>query len=526
MFASVDPVIVEGVWQHVLVVFDSRSPTTRPEWGRMWVNGVEIAVQITFQSGSQTQNMSSALMRTDISQRVGVPAGGNFFNGKIADLCCIDFDSDFFADPSPAPFGEFIGACWSPRENPLDFVSVGNGGFFLRFNNDANLGEDSSPSAWPGANAGTVTQSADTPAQCNPEPVDILNSMWLDDNPNSAKLYRGPNGSATTKRQFTLSCWVKRSTFSGATQIIFSAGLAVGTLEYFGFDSADKLRWHNGNTGTGYFISDAVFRDTSRWMHIVLAVDTDQAVQADRAKVYVDGELLTGTQATTLGWDTQLTNDNRWRTVGNGTDSGGGQVNVPLRGLMSDFHFVMEQQLEPTEFAQDKGGVWTPVAYAGGYPVNSFYLKFENAAELGEDSSGAGYNWIENAGVNDDNQSFDTPTNNCCVMDAVFGGGAGWDLLKGGTWPAPASSAGTGQMRGTFPIPATGKWYFEFDTNSRAGDAVMMYGLTRSDVTPDWFSRYAGRAVQLLLQRQQVRWQRQFRLWGVLHHGRHHRLYG
>ena len=43
------------------------------------------------------------------------------------------------------------------------------------------------------------------------------------------------------------------------------------------------------NAGGNFGLSDAVFRDVSAWYHIVYAIDTTQATESNRIKLYVNG---------------------------------------------------------------------------------------------------------------------------------------------------------------------------------------------------------------------------------------------
>ena len=64
--------------------------------------------------------------------------------------------------------------------------------------------------------------------------------------------------------------------------------------------------------------------------------------------------------------------------------------------------------LTPTSFAEEHNGVWRPIDISG-LSNKDFYLKFENASDLGNDSSGNNRDWSpQNHGT--DHQVLDSPT--------------------------------------------------------------------------------------------------------------------
>ena len=48
------------------------------------------------------------------------------------------------------------------------------------------------------------------------------------------------------------------------------------------------------------------------------------------------------------------------------------------------------------DFGNFTNGVWTPKEYTGGHGTYGAYLKFENASDLGNDSSGNDNDWTAN----------------------------------------------------------------------------------------------------------------------------------
>lgn len=170
------------------------------------------------------------------------------------------------------------------------------------------------------------------------------------------------------------------------------------------------MRDGRGVQGRGY-VSAAHFRDPSAWYHLVISVDTTDAVATDRVKVYINGVRVTNWSTQTIPSlnATSAWNDNVLSYVGRFVAPG----NYFYDGYIADFYNVDGQALPPTAFGQfNSAGVWVPKAYTGTYGTNGFHLEFNNksnttAATLGADTSGNGNNWTPNgfsvtAGATDD----------------------------------------------------------------------------------------------------------------------------
>ena len=118
------------------------------------------------------------------------------------------------------------------------------------------------------------------------DPPLIGNSIWLD---GSADFLNRQNGSDfANRKEVTLSFWVQRNEF-GRQQTIF-AGLDGGTSFIVQFMSDDTFQLHLD--GTANLTTNAVFRDIG-WYHVLVSIDTSQALSTDRSRVYINGEQIT-----------------------------------------------------------------------------------------------------------------------------------------------------------------------------------------------------------------------------------------
>ena len=112
----------------------------------------------------------------------------------------------------------------------------------------------------------------------------------------SSYLDRTP-GSVTSTRKNTFSFWVKRGSL-GAYQYIISTRNGTSTnRDGIAFNDSDQIdiRYNAGSSSPIRLTTTRVFRDPTAFMHIVVAVDTEQGTASNRIKVYING-----TQETTF----------------------------------------------------------------------------------------------------------------------------------------------------------------------------------------------------------------------------------
>ena len=103
------------------------------------------------------------------------------------------------------------------------------------------------------------------------------------------------------RRTFTWSCWLKLASF-GDWRRIFTcepAGSNIAGLAFRGDGNIDGIRvQQQDSSNNNHFTTSAVYRDNA-WYHVVMAVDTTIASpSSDRIKVYVNGELQSGSYTT------------------------------------------------------------------------------------------------------------------------------------------------------------------------------------------------------------------------------------
>jgi hypothetical protein len=287
-------------------------------------------------------------------------------------------------------------------------------------------------------------------------PYQIEQSLRFNDN-DSAYLSRTPAGSGNRKT-WTWSGWVKRGNIT-SEQVILGINSASTNIFTLAFLPGDTLRVFNRNSGVDVLniTTSALHRDVSAWYHIVVVIDTTQATAADRARLYVNGVEVTAFGTAT--YPTQNT-DLVWNSSSYAHDIGRESTGSYFDGYMAEVNFIDGTALDPTSFGETKSGIWIPKAYSGSYGTNGFYLSFADSAAIGDDLSGNGNDWTANNLVATD-VLLDSPTNNFAVLDQIRQGRT--SVLSEGNLRS------SGNDQGNFPIPTTGKWYWEIDIQSSNG---------------------------------------------------------
>ena len=214
----------------------------------------------------------------------------------------------------------------------------------------------------------------------------------------SAYLSRTP-AVVGNRKKWTWSGWLKKSNVA-ATQGLFTCTAGGGYFELFFDNTTQALVVDDGGVyfyGYTSATSQSTLRDTSAWYHIVLALDSANATQADRLRLWVNGRLV--------GRSAELVLDQEYNiNVAGQHEIGQWRGASYLSGYLAEIHFIDGQALDYTSFTEVSAttGQLVPIAYTGGsYGTNGFYLQFADnssntAATLGKDTSGNSNNWTPN----------------------------------------------------------------------------------------------------------------------------------
>lgn len=303
----------------------------------------------------------------------------------------------------------------------------------------------------------------------------------------SAYLSRTPSV-AGNRKTWTWSGWVKRGGLPGASAVLFGTGDSVNNNScQIRFNTNNQLEvfdYPDGPTGFRMnLITTQVFRDVSAWGHVVVAVDTTQAVSVNKVKIYWNGiEITSFSTSTYPGVIDTFVNS----AVAHGIGRGGNFNGTYLDGYLTEVNFIDGQALTPASFGaiDSSTGVWAPRPYSGTYGTNGFYLKFANTssvAALGNDSSGNNNTWTVNnvsltAGATYDSM-IDVPVNygdggngrgNYAVLSPLDKTAS----LSVTNANLTASFSTTNQVCfSTFGV-SNGKWYWEVNPSTTVEDMI------------------------------------------------------
>jgi hypothetical protein len=226
-------------------------------------------------------------------------------------------------------------------------------------------------------------------------------------------------GTSTDSKKCTMSFWSKR-TATGENNRFLTANIGgSASRDSLYFTAADEIEFFIDNATDGNLRTNRLFRDTSAWYHVIVAIDTTQATAANRVKLYVNGIQETSFAAESypaLNYDLTGFGNSVEHTIG-ADDSDGGS-NEYYNGYMAEAVFVNGLALAPTDFGEfdEDSGIWKPINVSGlTFGTNGFYLDFENSGSLGADVSGNGNNFTVN-NLTAIDQTTDTPTNNEMMM--------------------------------------------------------------------------------------------------------------
>ena len=216
------------------------------------------------------------------------------------------------------------------------------------------------------------------------------------DRASSSYLYYSVPSGAATDAVWSASMWVKRGLITVGSTDPTLLGNSGGWMRVK-FNSSDNFIAQNQTTFTSSFF----LRDTTGWTNIVM-----NSQDANNFKLYINGV----EQTSNLTKSSVATHRTFFYPSTNayvGTDTGGDSKYFD--GYLAEVHLVYGLNKDADDFGETKNGVWVPKEYTGSYGTYGSYLKFENASDLGNDSSGNDNDWTV-GGMGTDHQVLDSPT--------------------------------------------------------------------------------------------------------------------
>ena len=299
-----------------------------------------------------------------------------------------------------------------------------------------------------------------------PAGFQVANSCRFNDG-SSDYLNRATSDPQSSNTTATYSVWIKRTTL-GTDQCIWSGSYySNDNVFQLKFLDSDKLSIYSrrGASTKANLTTAQVFRDTSAWYNIVIAIDTTQGTEANRIKCYVNGELATVTGSY------PSVNENLYIDSGAGANyyiGRRGDSAEYFDGYIAEFVYVDGTQYANTNFGETNSqtGIWVPKDISGlTFGTKGLYLDFKDSSALGNDVSGNNHDFTVNNLTSID-QSTDSCTNNFAIMNALDN----YPISTPGTFSegnlqivsgqGSSSSNGYSYFTGIFGL-STGKWYWE-----------------------------------------------------------------
>jgi len=274
----------------------------------------------------------------------------------------------------------------------------------------------------------------------------------------STRLTKTFSGSGTSNKIMTFSFWCKKTIQSGWSYIIHNGQSDGDPVCVIGFeDNFLKFNYYVGGSTLGRLKTNRLFRDTSAWYHVVVAIDTTQATSSNRIKFYVNG-----VQETSFS-QSDYPSLNQTITLLQGTDVHTiGASAVPdgyFDGQMTHFHAIDGTAYDADTFGETDAttGIWKPkTAPSVTYGTNGFFLKFASSGSMGTDSSGNGNDFTVNGTLT---QTQDTPSNVFATLNPLDNYYAGSTFSNGN---CKISTLDTSHGFNISTLGAsTGKYYME-----------------------------------------------------------------
>ena len=281
----------------------------------------------------------------------------------------------------------------------------------------------------------------------------------------------------TNNKILTFSAWVKRSALGYNTIMSWEDTSNSSNNFRIAFRSDDVLQILDYASSTVMdYRTTQVFRDTSAFYNIVVAVDTTNATANDRTKLWVNGESVSS-----FGTQTTYSLNDSTQGQQSGYDCVIGSINSSyyFNGSMAHVHFIDGTAYDADTFGETDAttGIWKPkTAPSVTYGNNGFFLKFENSGAFGTDSSGNANNFTVNGTMT---QTIDTPSNVFATLNALNKQASSFNLSNGNLTGQNTTNAWRG-LYATLGFSA-GKWYWETKVTNLGGTNYISFGISDAE---------------------------------------------
>ena len=169
-------------------------------------------------------------------------------------------------------------------------------------------------------------------------------------NSGSADYLNRTPSSASNRKTWTWSSWVKKVDNTTSRQFIFNADSSSQNTSIEFKDNAISVFDFNSSAYQWQVITSAIFRDNSAWMHICVAINTADGTASNRVKIYVNGSQITSFSTSnypSLNYESKVNLD-----VDHRIGSISGSTTFDLDGYIAEAVLIDGQQLTPTDFGE------------------------------------------------------------------------------------------------------------------------------------------------------------------------------
>ena len=267
-------------------------------------------------------------------------------------------------------------------------------------------------------------------------------------------------GTPTNRKKCTISFWLKRASLTVQQAVMgVETTPAGGTSEArFILRGDDTLEFYDYQSGYKFkYITNRLFRDTSAWYNIVLAVDTTHPTGSERVKIYINGIQETSFSSSTdpaQDLDTFINSGNYLQI---GRQSTG---NSYLNGSLSHYNFIDGTTYDATAFGSTDSttGEWKiNTSPTVSYGTNGFFiLKDGNSVT---DASTNTNNFTVSGGTL--TKTEDNPSNNFCTWNPNYRGTRKDMTLTNGNTFIFEQNSGDSSVSGSIAVSGSGKYYWE-----------------------------------------------------------------
>lgn len=294
----------------------------------------------------------------------------------------------------------------------------------------------------------------------------------------SAHLYR-TLGTPTNEKKWTYSAWIKRSQYTaGHGQFLIACFTDASNRGRVYIEDGANSQLEVADRVSGSFDlqkkTSASLRDESAWYHIV--VGHDRTISTPVTNMYINGVL----QTSFAGDNTVAQNAaTSWNKSGStmliGKYGGGAQY---FSGLMAHVHFCDGYLYAASDFGETDTttGIWKPkTSPTVTYGNNGCFLKFDNAANMGLDSSGESNNFTTSGTII---QPKDTPSNVFATFNPLDWANRNIALTNAN---GTATNTDTANWQGKYAMStlgmSAGKYYAEFKVGNIGTNQLYVAGI-------------------------------------------------